>query len=321
MSRIYAEDLVLRVNELFYDLIDDRYDEVHSEMVEAEHRRWREQIARYIDAGRPLTIADIGSGAGLVGLTILDLLKKDDTFICADLSSGMLQRARAALEPVADGRTLDFRKIERSPPIVLPFDDASIDIVTMNSVLHHVEETDDFLREVERILKPGGVFVIGHEPNRRFVESRPLRLFYAALKALLMPRHTMIKASHRIGIYPMLARLYYAMRPTRGKEARQRLDLINSTLQREGLIDRALTYEEIAGITDIRDSEGFDPLTLLPQFESLSLETYNHMLLVSIKHGHRPLLRRLEAALRRRYPDRGATFFAAFGKKGQTSHP
>ena len=320
MSRIYSEALVLRVNELFYDLIDDRYEDVHVEMAEAENRRWRQSMAKFVDPSRPLTIADIGSGAGLVGVTILDMLKESDTFVCADLSAGMLERARERLTSLGPGCSLDFRKIERTTPLVLPFDDESLDIVTMNSVLHHIKETEKFLQEIERVVKPGGIFLIGHEPNRRFVASRPLRMRYGLLKTILMPRHTLIKVAHRAGVYPVLSRIYYSLRPERGEEARDRLRQINATLHAEHLIARDLTFEEIAGITDIRDSEGFDPAELLPDFDLLSLETYNYMLLVSIKHGHRRLIGRFESALRRRYPDSGATFFAVFQKRRTRSH-
>lgn len=176
----------------------------------------------------------------------------------------------------------------------------------MNSVLHHIKETGEFFREIDRVLKPEGVFFLGHEPNRRFVESRGLRLNYAILKGLLMPRHTLIKASHRLGLYPLMLRIYHAIRPAKRDRGLARLGRNNTTLRSQGLIKRDLTFEEIAGITDIRDSEGFDARNLYPGFESLSLETYNHMLLISIKHGDRALIRKYESMLRRRYPDRGA---------------
>ncbi len=320
MKQVYSEDLVLRVNELFYDLIDDQYDDVHREMEGAELKRWRENVARYLNTTDPLTIADIGSGSGLVGTMIAPMLKRGDLFICADLSSGMLERAESALrKPLLQCR-LDFRKIERGTPIRLPFDDGTLDAVTMNSVLHHIKETEEFLREIDRVLKPGGLYFLGHEPNSRFVESRVLRLNYAVLKGLLMPRHTLIKASHRLGLYPLMLRLYHAVRPAKRSRGLAQLGTINSTLRAEGLIERDLTFEEIAGITDIRDSEGFDAQQLYPGFEPLSLETYNHMLLISIKHGDRSLVRNYESILRRRYPDRGATFFAVFRKHDSSSH-
>lgn len=62
MKRVSSEALVLRVNEFFYDLIDDLYDDVHAEMAGVERGRWQGRVARHLIPTSPLTIADPGSG-------------------------------------------------------------------------------------------------------------------------------------------------------------------------------------------------------------------------------------------------------------------
>jgi ubiquinone/menaquinone biosynthesis C-methylase UbiE len=46
----------------------------------------------------------------------------------------------------------------------LPFDDASFNLVTANMVLEHVAQPETCLREISRILAPGGLFLC-HTPN------------------------------------------------------------------------------------------------------------------------------------------------------------
>ena len=57
-----------------------------------------------------------------------------------------------------------------SDPVRLPFADASFDAVSSIGVLEHVRETGGAealsLREIARILRPGGAFVCWHLPNR-----------------------------------------------------------------------------------------------------------------------------------------------------------
>jgi SAM-dependent methyltransferase len=55
-------------------------------------------------------------------------------------------------------------------PVTIPFEAASFDAVASVGVLEHVRETggteDASLREIARVLKPGGAFIAYHFPNR-----------------------------------------------------------------------------------------------------------------------------------------------------------
>jgi ubiquinone/menaquinone biosynthesis C-methylase UbiE len=46
----------------------------------------------------------------------------------------------------------------------LPFADASFDLLTANMVVEHIPEPEEFLRDIRRVLKPGGRFLF-HTPN------------------------------------------------------------------------------------------------------------------------------------------------------------
>ena len=68
----------------------------------------------------------------------------------------------------------DFEGLKKHPDLrnkvmvagdVIPFRDAGFGLVTANMVLEHLAAPADFLREVYRVLRPGGLF-IGHTPNR-----------------------------------------------------------------------------------------------------------------------------------------------------------
>jgi len=61
--------------------------------------------------------------------------------------------------------------VGRSPiysqdPVKLPFEAASFEAVLSSGTLEHVADPDTSLREIHRILRPGGYFIIYNLPNR-----------------------------------------------------------------------------------------------------------------------------------------------------------
>jgi len=88
-----------------------------------------------------------------------------------DIGCGWEARLLRELEPyIASGWGIDFKAPALATPKLhtlatriddrLPFDDESFDVITMLAVLEHLERPAAVLREVERLLRPGGVLVL-----------------------------------------------------------------------------------------------------------------------------------------------------------------
>ena len=77
-------------------------------------------------------------------------------------------RNGAALGFDVDGRVADAESI--------PYDDATFDLVVGHAVLHHIPDVELALREVLRVLKPGGRFVVrGRADDGRRLVRPPAR--------------------------------------------------------------------------------------------------------------------------------------------------
>ena len=98
------------------------------------------------------TIVDLGCGTG----DLLPLLKKKSLHVIGvEKSSKMLEEARKHFELDRDGIDVRIGELEH-----LPLRDEEADIALTNLVLHHLSEPKKAIKEVHRILKPGGSFII-----------------------------------------------------------------------------------------------------------------------------------------------------------------
>jgi ubiquinone/menaquinone biosynthesis C-methylase UbiE len=96
-------------------------------------------------------VLDLGCGAGHASFTAAQQVAQVTAY---DLSSQMLEVAEAKSER-ADN--IDTRQGYAES---LPFDDASFEVVISRYSAHHWHDVGQALREVKRVLKPGGIFII-----------------------------------------------------------------------------------------------------------------------------------------------------------------
>lgn len=106
--------------------------------------------------------ADIGAGTGFV---TEGLLQKGLRVIAVDQSDEMLDQMKQKFK---DFEGVDYRQGEAEK---LPIDDNTVDYSMANMFLHHVENPLEAIKEMVRILKPGGKLVITDldEHNHEFL--------------------------------------------------------------------------------------------------------------------------------------------------------
>lgn len=103
---------------------------------------------------------ELGCGTGffLLNLKSAGVI---DTGHVTDISAGMVDvavRNASRLGFDVEGRVADAESI--------PYPDATFDLVVGHAVLHHLPDVEQALREVLRVLRPGGRFVFAGEPTR-----------------------------------------------------------------------------------------------------------------------------------------------------------
>ncbi len=98
-----------------------------------------------------MVVADIGTGTGFVAAGLAPLVA---TVYAVDGSSAMLEVARRNLG--------DFSNVEvrLADGTALPFEAGSLDAIFANMYLHHCPDPQAAIREMVRVLKPGGRLVL-----------------------------------------------------------------------------------------------------------------------------------------------------------------
>jgi SAM-dependent methyltransferase len=97
------------------------------------------------------TVLDLGSGAGLDGIIASWQVGPTGTVIGVDLNPAMCVRAKA--NAGASGTQLDCREGRMED---LPLEDRSVDVVISNGVMNLSFQKRKVVREIFRVLKPGG---------------------------------------------------------------------------------------------------------------------------------------------------------------------
>ena len=127
-----------------------------------DHYNWRNSVypgyieLMPVDQADGLIVLDYGCGPGndLIGFGHFSSPKK---LIGADVSSPAMKIAKKRTE--LHGLNVEFIKINENSNQI-PQESESIDLVHSSGVLHHAKDIDLALKEIYRILKPGGSFQV-----------------------------------------------------------------------------------------------------------------------------------------------------------------
>ncbi|MCW7076111.1 MAG: class I SAM-dependent methyltransferase [Candidatus Syntropharchaeales archaeon] len=145
----------------WFDAWADEYDDIIPRV--PEYQMLVNNIVEYAGVKDGDVVLDIGCGTGFLSLKFVDAAKCKLTAI--DLSGEMLAVFRDKLNRLRNEGYDFMNRIELRPgnAVNLPFRDEAFDIVASSAVMHHVtpEEKSKALKEIYRVLKPGGKFLLG----------------------------------------------------------------------------------------------------------------------------------------------------------------
>jgi SAM-dependent methyltransferase len=145
-----------RVVTLLYDWTAPRYDRIKELQFIYEMERLGLPLAEALRDRPSPRVLDVATGTGRLPLALLRAGDSDSRVVGIDRSAPMLAQARDATAEY-EGITL-----MQADAGALPFADDTFDAVTCLEALEFMWSPAHVLREMERVLKPGGVLLVSN---------------------------------------------------------------------------------------------------------------------------------------------------------------
>lgn len=144
----------VQVTQMF-DNISENYDSLNRVISFGIDKKWRKRVVKIVSSQNPSSILDIATGTGDLAIALVKTGAQ--RIVGLDLSPKMLEVGR--------NKVLEKNLQERIEMVIgdsenLPFDNNTFDAITVAFGVRNFENLEEGLKEIHRVLKPGGTFVV-----------------------------------------------------------------------------------------------------------------------------------------------------------------
>ena len=138
--------------EQMFDNIAHSYDKLNHRLSWNIDKLWRKKALNRLQAYKPQSILDIATGTGDFAIQAAQILKPTKV-TGTDISEGMMNVGRQKVNTLKLDNVISFAKEDC---MALSFEGNTFDAVTAAFGIRNFQNLDQGLREMCRVLKPGG---------------------------------------------------------------------------------------------------------------------------------------------------------------------
>ena len=142
--------------EQMFDNIAHSYDLLNHALSLGIDRGWRRKAIDTLGQHHPQTMLDIATGTGDFAMLAAERIKPQ-SIIGADISEGMMQVGREKVKKAGLSHVITFQHEDCTR---LSFPDHTFDAVTVAYGVRNFRDLDAGLREMRRVIRPGGHLLI-----------------------------------------------------------------------------------------------------------------------------------------------------------------
>lgn len=136
-----------------FDRIAHKYDFLNRALSFGQDIAWRKKMRSFLPQDKPLELLDLATGTGDQIFFLLDGKAAITDALGLDLSEGMLEHGRTK---VKERGLEDKMRLETGDAMNVPVDSESKDVVTISFGIRNVTHVPTSLKEMLRVLRPGG---------------------------------------------------------------------------------------------------------------------------------------------------------------------
>ena len=163
-----------------FDKIAPTYDKLNHTLSLGIDRRWRRKAVDALGKHQPQDILDIATGTGDFAMLMARRIQPRH-ITGADISEGMMDVGRKKVKEAGLQDTISF---QREDCLSLTFPDGTFDAVTSAYGVRNFQDLDQGLREMQRVLRPGGhLLIVELTPPPRF----PMKQLFWLYAHVVMP--------------------------------------------------------------------------------------------------------------------------------------
>jgi demethylmenaquinone methyltransferase/2-methoxy-6-polyprenyl-1,4-benzoquinol methylase len=162
-----------------FDNIAFRYDFLNGLLSFGIHKGWRRKCVKKLISSRPKLILDVATGTGDFAIECMKL--DPDKVIGIDISEGMMKFGREKLKKLDLEKKIELKLGDAE---TLDFADNTFDAITVGFGVRNFENLEKGLKNLSRILKPGGsLIILEFSYPRKF----PIKQFYTFYFSYVTP--------------------------------------------------------------------------------------------------------------------------------------
>ena len=155
-QEVPVDEKASRVADVFHS-VAARYDVMNDLMSMGIHRVWKRLTIERAGVRPGHHVLDIAGGTGDLTLKFSRLVGPRGKVVLADINASMLKVGRDKLMDNGVGGNVEYVQANAES---LPFPDNSFDCITIAFGLRNVTDKDQALRDMTRVLKPGGKVMV-----------------------------------------------------------------------------------------------------------------------------------------------------------------